>query len=136
GYAHENDAAGGHLVAHALHRLGVIQFALLDDGDAIADGFQLAEDVRTDDDGFAQALQFTQDFHHLDARARVESARRLVEQQQLRVVNEHARQTEALLHAAAQRADERPFLFAQAYQLQHIVDGLLTLRGGNSVARA
>ena len=54
----------------------------------------------------------------------------------LRIVNQHARQAEPLLHAAAQRADERALLFRQADQFQNIVDGFFALRGGNFVARA
>jgi hypothetical protein len=46
----------------------------------------------------------------ISMRARgIEAAGRFVEQQDLGIVNEHARQAEPLLHAAAQRANQAPF---------------------------
>ena len=53
--------------------------------------------------------EFLENRHHFDACARVQAAGRLVQQQQLRVVDQHAREAEPLLHAAAQRADQAPF---------------------------
>ena len=95
GNAHPHDPALRHLVAHALHRAAVDQLALLDNRHAVAQGLEFAQDVRGDDDGLAQALQLLQDGHHLDARPRVEAAGRLVQQQQLRVVDQHPRQARA-----------------------------------------
>ncbi len=83
--------------------------------------------MRGDDDGFAHALQFLEDLHHLDSRPWVQTAGRFVQQQQIRVMNEHARQAQPLLHAAAQRPDERALLLAQPNQLQHVIDRLLAL---------
>ena len=47
-----DDASAGGMVAHALNGAGVDELAALDDGDAVAEGLELAEDVRADDDGF------------------------------------------------------------------------------------
>src|SRR5206468_8079849 len=128
--------AGGHLVADALGWAGVDQLSFFDDGYPIAKRFQFAQDVGGDDDGFAHPLQFLQNSHHLDARARVDPAGRLVQKQHLRVVNQHPRKTEPLLHAPTQRADQRPFLFAQTNQFEHIVDCLLPLRRWDFVTGA
>src|SRR5260221_5494935 len=83
GYSHPDDPPARHLIAHALNRPAVNQPSLFDDGNAVAEGLQLAENMRGDDDRFAHLLQLLQDGHHLDARARVEAAGRLVEQEQL-----------------------------------------------------
>src|SRR5262249_33216671 len=130
------NAALRHLIADTLHGTAVDKFALLDDRNPIAQSLQFAENVRRDDDGFAKALKFLEDGHHLNSRARVETARRLIKKQQLRVMNENAGQTEALLHAAAERADQRAFLFAQADKLQNVVDCFFALGCGNFVAGA
>ena len=108
----------------------------LDNGHPVAQGLEFAQDVGGDDDGFAQPLKLLQDGHHLDARPGVQPAGRLVQQQQLRVVDQHPRQAEPLLHAPAQRADERPFLLRQPHQFQHVVHRLLPLRRRNLVAGA
>ena len=55
-HAHPNHASRRHLVAHTLHRTGIDQLSLFDDGHAITDALQFAKDVRTDDDRFAEAL--------------------------------------------------------------------------------
>src|SRR5436190_1111230 len=61
---------------------------------------------------------------------------RVVQQQHLRIVNEDAGEAEALLHAAAERPDDRAFLFREADKFQHVVYRALALRGGDLVARA
>ena len=93
---HPENPPGGHLIADALGGTGVDQLSLFDDGDAIAEGFQFAEDMGGNEDGFAHLLQLLQDGHHLDAGPRVEAAGGLVQQEHLRIVDQHARQTEPL----------------------------------------
>ena len=57
--------------------------------------------------------EFLEQFAHLDAGARVEAAGRLVEQQHLRVVQQHAGQAEPLRHAARQARDQGVALVAE-----------------------
>src|ERR1041384_8100315 len=128
--------AGGHLIPHALNRSAVNQSPFFDYGDAIAERLQLAQDVRRNDNRFSESLQFLQNGHHLDAGPRVETAGRFIEQQHLGIMDENAGQAEALLHAAAEGADERPAFFGQADEFQNVIDGFLALRGGDFVAGA
>ena len=91
--------------------------------------------MRRDDDRFFEALKLLQDGHHLDARAGVEPTGRFVEQENLRIVHQHAGEADALLHAAAERPDQSALFFTQADQLEHVVDRLLALGRTDAVAR-
>ena len=51
-------------------------------------------------------------------------------------MNQDARKAEPLLHTAAQCADERALLFAEADQFQNVVDCLFALSGRDFVACA
>ena len=59
------------------------------------------QDVAGDQDRLAHLAQLLEQPAHLDAGPRVEAAGRLVEQQHLRLVQQHAGQAEPLRHAAA-----------------------------------
>lgn len=67
-------------------------------------------------------------------RARVKAAGRLVEQEHRGVMDEHAGEPEALLHAAAEGADDGAAFFGEADEFEHVVDGFLTLLGRDAVA--
>ena len=58
---------------------------------------------------------------HLDAGPRIEAAGRLVEQQHLRLVQQHAGQAEALRHAARQARHQGVALVAEIDQLEHLI---------------
>ena len=60
---------------------------------------QLGEDVAADEHGLAHGAQLAEQLAQLDARARVEAGRRLVEQQHRRVVDERVGEAQPLLHA-------------------------------------
>ena len=94
----------------------------LDDADVGAELRQLVQDVRRDDDRLPHRLQFLQQLAHLDARPRIEPAGRLIEQQQVGIVQKHAREPEPLLHPARKPIDRRVLLSRQIRQRQHIVD--------------
>ena len=66
------------------------------------------------------AVEPLEDVHHLDARARIEVAGRLVGQQQLRVVHERAGNRHALLLAAGQLVRMMAEPFAQADGAQRL----------------
>ena len=68
------------------------------------------------------------EFAHLDAGPRVEAAGRLVEQQHLRLVQQHAGQAEALRHAAAEARHQRVALVAQVHVVEHLLDLLAAVR--------
>src|SRR5204862_3644212 len=102
------DQAGGHLIAHSLDRAAVNELALFNNGDAITESLEFAQDVGRNDDGFAHALELLKYGHHLNSGSRIKSAGRFIKQQQLRIVDEHAGETKTLLHTAAECADESP----------------------------
>ena len=102
----------------------------------LQEGLEFAQNMRGDDDGFAEPLKLLQNRHHLDAGAGVEAAggfRRAA--QELRIVNEDAGEAEALLHPAAQGADQGAFLFGEADEFKDVVYGFFALGGGNLVTR-
>ena len=94
-----------------------LEFALMNDGDAVADGFNLAEFVRRKEHGFALVLQALDDFADLHAAQRVEAAGRLVENQQIGIVDERLSQADALLHAFGIRFDGT---FARVFRVRPV----------------
>ena len=77
----------------------------VDDRDARAQLLELGEDVAADEDRLAEAAQLAEQLAQLDAGPRVEAGGRLVEEQDLRVVDEGVREAESLLHAPGQALD-------------------------------
>ena len=94
------------------------------------------QDVAADHDRLAQRAQLAQQFAQLDAGARVEARRRLVEQQHLRVVHQRVGEAQPLLHAAAELLDVRAALVGEIDQLQQVADHLAPARGRQAVAAA
>ena len=78
------------------------QSSLVQDADAMADQFDLRQQMRTEKDGFAGAIGFQQQLAHRDPRQRIERRSWLVEDQQLGIVDQRLRQTDALLHSAGE----------------------------------
>ena len=105
------------------------QLAVLDDADLVADVGQLGQDVAGDQDRLAHVAQLLEQAAHLDAGPRVEAAGRLVEQQHLRLVQQHAGQAEPLRHAARQARDQGVALVAEVDQLEHLLADLLAAPG-------
>ena len=81
-----------------------------------------------DHDRLAHLPQLLEQFAHLDAGPRVEAAGRLVEQQHLRLVQQHAGQAEPLRHAARQARDQGVALVAEVDQLEHLLALLAPVR--------
>ena len=75
--------------------------------DLVAEVGQLGQDVRGDQDRLAHPVQFLEQLADLDAGPRVQAAGRLVQQQHLRIVQQHAGQAQPLLHAARQSESTR-----------------------------
>lgn len=130
------DGFGFHLVGGAGDGAAVDEFAFFDDGDAVAEVLEFAEDVGGDEDGFAHALEFLEDGHHFDAGSGVEAAGGFVEEEELGVVDEDAGESESLLHAAAEGADEGALFVRQSDEFEHVFDGVFALFGGDFVAGA
>ena len=111
--------------AESLQHLGDFlvhfQHAQLDDADLVADVGQLRQDVARNHDRLAHVAQPLEQAANLDPCPRIESAGRLVEQQHLRIVQQHAGQAQPLRHAARQAGDEGVALVAQFDQFQHLV---------------
>jgi hypothetical protein len=74
------------------------QLAVAQDADAVADGVDLLEDVRGEEDGRAALGLRADDLAHLLRAGRVEPGGRLVEDQQVWVVDERHREGEPLAH--------------------------------------
>ena len=73
--------------------------ALREDDDAVADELDLAQEMRVQEHRDAAPAQLLEQPAHRAAAARVERARRLVEQQQPRAADQRLRDPEPLLHA-------------------------------------
>ncbi len=100
--------------------------ALIDDGHAVAQLFRFFDVVRSNQDGALLPPQVGDQLVNLEARLRIEPCGRLVEEQQLRIVEKGQRQGEALFLAAGQRAVERVALLPQREALEQrvAIDGL------------
>src|SRR5258706_10119327 len=79
--------------------------AVVDDLQAIAKALGLVHEVRGEEDRLALAQEQAQLLPHEGARLRIEPGGRLVEEEELRIVHERAREHEAALHAAGQLLD-------------------------------
>ncbi len=79
--------------------------AVIDDRDARAQLLELGEDVAADDDRLAHRAELAEELAQLDPGARVEARCGLIEEQDLRIVDEGVGQAQPLLHAARERLD-------------------------------
>ena len=106
------------LCQQVLHIATGQQAAVFDDADPIADVRQLRKDVAGDEDRLAQTLQPLQQSAHLDPRPRIETAGRFVEEQHLRVVQQHAGEAQSLGHAAGKTGHQFVPLEGEIHQLE------------------
>ena len=105
------------------------QPAAVDDDDVVAGALQLAEQVRGDQDRDAEVgVDAADQAEHLVAADRVEAVGRLVEQDQLRVVDQGLGELDPLLHAGRVAADGAVALLVEADVAQR-VGGALAGRG-------
>lgn len=108
---------------------GAQQLAAVDDHDVVAGPLQLAEEVGGDQDGDAEVgVDAADQAEHLVAPDRVEAVGRLVEEDQLGVVDESLGQLDALLHARGVAADGAVALLVEPDVAQG-VGGALPGRG-------
>lgn len=105
---------------------GAQQFAAVDDHDVVAGPLQLAEQVGGDQDRDAEVgVDAADQAQHLVAADRVEAVGGLVEEHQLRVVDQRLGELDALLHAGGVAADGAVALLVQPHVAQG-VRGALT----------
>src|SRR5262249_3700456 len=81
------------------------QLTALEDGDAIADQFDLAQEVRVDEDGLTAPLEPLEDAADLTAAERIDAVGRFVEEDDVGVVEQGLGNADALLHALGVGAD-------------------------------
>ena len=74
----------------------------VEERDPVAEALGLLEDVRREDDRLSTLLERGQEVLHEDDVDRVEARKRLVQDQDLRVVHDRAEELHLLLHALAQ----------------------------------
>ena len=93
------------LLEDGLHGAGREDPAFLDHRDDVADLGELGQDVRAEEDGLAVGGELANQRAELDARARVEVRGRLVEDEQLRIVNDRPAERDALLETLGEAFD-------------------------------
>src|SRR5688572_28855973 len=108
-----NSPAQAECPVNLLQRAMSNHLSCLDDSDAGAELGQFVKDMARDDDRLSHPLQFLEEFAHLDAGARIESAGWFVEQKQIGVMQEYARQPKALFHSGREAVDGGVGLFIQ-----------------------
>ena len=94
----------------------------VDDPDPVADLLHLAEQVPGQQHGPAVGAEFADQPAHVAHPGGVEAIGRLVQDHQLRVLQERGRDAEPLLHPQGVRREPVPRAFGEVDQLQHLVD--------------
>jgi hypothetical protein len=106
--------------------------AFVHDRQAMAQALRLVHEVSGEQDGLAFAHQLLQPFPDQVPRLGVEARRRLVEDQQVRVVHQGAGERQPALHAAGKGVEADVGLAGQAGELQQLRDA----RGDELVGQA
>src|SRR5207247_11311573 len=98
---------------------------MVHDRHPIAEPLRLLHIMRGQQDRIPRRPERPDDLPQLAAGLGVEPGRRLVEEQQLRTVDQRARDREPLLLPAGQGADAGPALLLELHQAEHLVDRML-----------
>ena len=101
------------------------QLSRADDADAVADLLDLGHQVAREEDGAAALAEAPDELAHLGHAGRVEAVRRLVEDQQVRVLDQRGRDAEPLLHPLRVRAEAVACPLAEADLVERGRDPLL-----------
>src|SRR6185437_103722 len=102
----------------------------VDDLDAIAQALGFVHEVRREEDRLALAQQRAQLLPHEVARLRVEAGGGLVEEEQVRIVHERAREHQPALHAAGELFDAARFARLERGELEQRTNAPRRLAGG------
>src|SRR5205807_5477007 len=100
------------------------QPAVLDEPKTLA-AVGLVHDVARDDDRRAAGGHAPEGLPELDPQLRVDAHGRLVEEEQLRAVDERACQRAALAHAAAERGDDGLAPVVELDELERLLDAAI-----------
>ena len=121
-------AAGNQVI----HMADAPDLAVVQDRDAVADKLHVGELMRGQEDRPAFLFQPQDQVADVAVRDRVKARRRLVEEQQLGIVDERLRDADALEHAFGERAQRLLAGSLQADHLQQLVHALLLDRAGQA----
>src|SRR5688500_13154109 len=95
---------------------------MIDDRDAVTEPFRFIHVVRREHDAAARGAQPLHQVPELPARLRIQSGRRLVEEQQFGISGERAGDRQALLLSPGQRADPRTAFLVELDESNDLVD--------------
>src|SRR5690348_5311995 len=95
---------------------------MVDDGDAVAESLGFVHVVRGEENRAARGLEFLDEIPDLAARLRIESGRRLVEEEQIRITDDRARNRQPLLLTAGQFSDTTVALLVELHESDDVVD--------------
>ena len=123
-------------LGEARQRRGAQQPPGIDRDEPAGDPLDLPEEVARDDDGDPEVAPDALDqAEHLVAAGRVEPVRRLVEEEEARIVDERLGELDALLHAG-RVATDRPIALLVQTDVAQDVGGPLTRRAGGQAGDA
>src|SRR6267378_4770069 len=105
-----------------VHRSDADELAVVDDRDARAYLLHLGQHMAGDENGFALSSQVAQEVAHLHDAGRVEAVGRLVQNQNIGVVEQRESQAESLLHAHRVRSHAVAIAAFQRLDIEHLVD--------------
>src|SRR2546430_13103124 len=107
--------------------------ALVDDGDAVAELVCLEEVVRREDDRGAAFMELAHDAAQLARADRVETDRRLVEEEDARPMQQRSGEMQPLLHAARVALNALVSPVAEVYECEELLDSRRDLPRGDRV---
>ena len=105
-------------VEQRVRRIARDHRAVVDDREPRREPLGLVHEMRRQQDRLAQFQQLAQAVPDQMTRLGVEAGRRLVENQQFRIVDQRARERQAALHAARERPDGRLRLACEPRELE------------------
>ena len=132
-YLHD---VAAHLGLERLRRAPGDDLSVVDDGDVSAEAVGLLHDLGGEQDGDALRVEVVEVLPYRDAALRVESDRRLVEEEDFGVVHEGADEVDAAAHAAGVGADALSGHVRKADQLQQLVGLAPGIAPGEAIEHA
>src|SRR5213075_2526252 len=96
--------------------------AMVDDRDTVAKSLGLVHVMRREQNRAAGRLELPDELPDLTARLRIEPGRRLVEEEQLRIADDRAREREPLLLPSRKLADPTVALLVELDESDHFID--------------
>ena len=108
------------------------QLAGLQNSHSVAHQFDLAEQVRIDEDGFALVFELLKEGANFAAAHRIDAVGRLIQKNHVGIVKERLGNSQALLHALGVSPDLVMHPTFESDQLQHFGDAFLALGPGHA----